>query len=563
MAAPTPLDLDSIQALREMSNRFGAPDNARKRELLLAAAGRRIDAAAVVVAYHDLLLFLLAYPASIALRDLAWQELARVADAAHALVETGSRRSRRQLRGTGVAWSDITIAFGWGIARWLVERFPEYAELDSFADGTLPLADFLRHALPAAEAELAADDAGDLLAQASAGTPGSRLGWLVAHWERLPCDDALRETLFDALAAFIRIEPRDSRLSRTFARGIPGRTYCHDRLLRNVDAAAILATPLPPPVSLSREHREGLVDTARAVLAMLGRETDPITQADRLRTRCYRLGRGVTIALYSARPARRPAFDSHVGFMLFKNAVPIAYGGGWPFLATCRIGVNVLAPFRGGESAWLFCQVLRTYRALFGVGRFLVEPYQFGAGNREGLASGAFWFYWRLGFRPVEQGLRSLGEQEFARMKREAGYRTPIETLRRFTRSDLELPCGETKVEDADPADLAAAVTAWISRRFRADRRRAETFAVRHVARALGVRGIERWPPDERAAFVALAPLVGQLPGLARWPDRDRRRLVAWMRAKGGDEYRFFALLHRHARLRNALGALAANARAE
>ncbi len=76
-----------------------------------------------------------------------------------------------------------------------------------------------------------------------------------------------------------------------------------------------------------------------------------------------------------------------------KNGVPVGYGGGWPFLATCRTGTNVFAPFRGGESSWLFAQVLRAYRQHFGVKRFVVEPYQFGAGNREGLLSGAFWFY--------------------------------------------------------------------------------------------------------------------------------------------------------------------------
>ena len=41
--------------------------------------------------------------------------------------------------------------------------------------------------------------------------------------------------------------------------------------------------------------------------------------------------------------------------------------------------------------------VLRTYAQLFAVERFVVEPYQFGARNREALESGALWFYFRLG----------------------------------------------------------------------------------------------------------------------------------------------------------------------
>ena len=165
---------------------------------------------------------------------------------------------------------------------------------------------------------------------------------------------------------------------------------------------------------------------------MLGRETDPITHADAARTRHYDLGRGVAIALYSALPARRSALDSHIGYVLFKNAIPIGYGGGWPFLGTCKIGINIFAPFRGGESAFLMASVLRTYAQLFAVERFVVEPYQFGAGNREGLESGAFWFYFRLGFRPVEPEVRAVALEEFGRMRRKRGYRTSRSVLRRF-----------------------------------------------------------------------------------------------------------------------------------
>ena len=156
------------------------------------------------------------------------------------------------------------------------------------------------------------------------------------------------------------------------------------------------------------------MDVARATLALLARETDPVTWPAVDGVRWFDLGRGMTIALYPMHPARRFALDSHVGFLLFKNGLPVAYGGGWPFLGSCRIGVNVFPAYRGGESALLFCQVLRTYAQRYGVARFVVEPYQFGAGNREGLQSGALWFYWRLGFRPVDARAAALGAAEFA-----------------------------------------------------------------------------------------------------------------------------------------------------
>jgi hypothetical protein len=293
---------------------------------------------------------------------------------------------------------------------------------------------------------------------------------------------------------------------------------------------------------------------------MLGRETDPITHADVARTRHYALGRGVTIALYSALPARRSALDSHIGYVLFKNAIPIGYGGGWPFLGTCKIGINIFAPFRGGESAYLMASVMRAYAQLFAVERFVVEPYQFGAGNRERLESGAFWFYFRLGFRPVEPAARALAREEFERMRRERGYRTSRSVLRRFTRSDLERPVIPGAAAACDPGSLSHATTAWIGARFGGRRDHAEAAALRGVMTALGLQNTRRWNNDERNALRVIAPVLARIPDLRAWPAPDRRRLIALIRAKGGDEYRYFALMAGFSRLRAGLNAVAVNA---
>ena len=209
--------------------------------------------------------------------------------------------------------------------------------------------------------------------------------------------------------------------------------------MRNVDLATLVDEALPAPRELSARDRTHVVDAGRAMLAALGRETDAIALAYPEGVAWHDLGRGIAIALYTMRPDRRGPLDSHVGMMLFKNGVPVGYGGGWPFLGTCRIGVNIFAPFRGGESALLFGQVLRVYRQRFAVGRFVAEPSQFGGTNKEGLQSGAFWFYYRLGFRPIERRSARLAAEEWTRMQADPGYRTPIPALRRFTGSDIEL----------------------------------------------------------------------------------------------------------------------------
>ena len=559
------LTVDTAAALRAVANRFGGADGVRKRALLRRASRGALRDTAALLAYHDVLLFLLAYPESAAMRDLADRELVRVGDAARAIDAGGPGRERIMLEDTGIAWSAITIAFSFPIVRWLVDRYPAIADADSFGGGGELLAEWLRHALPPAEFALidtSEDDPEALLEAGADGCRGNRLAWLVAQLDRLPCEDTLREAIFDSLQLYVTLRPRDTPLSRTFARGLTGPTFFHrDSLMRGADVDRLLATRLSRPRRLTRREAESLVDAGRAVLAMLGRETDPITHADDAGTRYFDLGRGVAIALYSARPARRNPLDTHIGYVLFKNTVPVGYGGGWPFLGRCRIGINIFAPFRGGESAFLMASVLRVYAQLFSVERFIVEPYQFGAGNREGLESSAFWFYYRLGFRPVERKLQGLASDEFERMEREHGYRPPLAVLRRFTRSDLERVVLHNSTPACDAAELSDAVTAWIVSRFAGRRDRAVAFAERRVMAALGRAPMSRWGNAELAALRAFAPLLAQIGDLDRWPRRDKARLAALVRAKARDEFRHFALMTGFARLREALNAVAARVR--
>ena len=305
---PRRLAVDAVEDLRRIALVFDEASEARKSAALARCAARAIDDPIALVAYHDCLLCLLAYPQTHALRGTARAELVRVARAARQIVVQGPARSRAKLANTGIAWTPVTIGFGWDIARWLSRRFPKRAEIDSLGNADAPLATILAAALPAIESELVArdEDPADLLEAASAGHRRTRLGWLVTALERLQCDDALRAYLFDTLEAYIAIEPADSMLSRTFVRGLPAPTYYHrDGLLRSVDLASLLNEPLPAPRRLTQRARLHVVDAGRAMLSALGRETDAIALAYPQGVAWYDLGRGIAVALYAMEPARR------------------------------------------------------------------------------------------------------------------------------------------------------------------------------------------------------------------------------------------------------------------
>ncbi len=557
--SPRAFDLDDVRRMRAAASRFGTSERARKSALLARAARCEIVAADVLVAWHDCLLYLIAYPESAALHRAARVELRRVARIARRIVLRGPQRERRRLEGSGLAWTSLTFAFGWDVARWLATRFPRHGDVDSFGDNGMPLDHVLAPALPPLEFALTAggEDGNALLDDARGRV--SRLVWLVAQFERLPCTDAVRAVLFDSLAAYIVLRPRSAALSRTFVRGLPAPTFVHRAgLVRSIDVQAVIGRRLARPRTLDAGMRRHAIDAACAMLAALGRETDAIALAYPGGVEWHDVGRGIAVALYAMRPDRREALDSHIGMMLFKNGLPVAYGGGWPFAGSCRIGVNIFEPYRGGESALLFAQVLHVYRHRFGITRFVVEPSQFGGTNLEGLRSGAFWFYYRLGFRPVDARIAARASALHARMEADSAYRPSIPALRRLTDTDLELRIGADDGPSCEPAHLSAAVTAWIEGRFAGDRHAAEAASVRTVVAALRLGKLDAWRDTERRALVVLAPLLAQISDLAGWPAAERARVVALIRAKGGDEYRFHRLLLRHRRLRRALSLIAA-----
>lgn len=214
-----------------------------------------------------------------------------------------------------------------------------------------------------------------------------------------------------------------------------------------------------------------MVTVGRGALAMSLRETDPVTYAHEEEVELFDMGRGVDIALYPMIPGRRLPLESYVGYIAFKNRIPIAYGGGWIFLHRSKIGINVFPAFRGGESAFLFCQILRLYHHHYNVKRFIVEPYQVGKNNTEGLRSGAFWFYYRFGFRPSIEKLQELASKEFEMIHADKNYRTPLSVMKQLANSNLELNLSpEKKYADADPLKISEAVTQFINDRFLGNR---------------------------------------------------------------------------------------------
>ena len=143
------------------------------------------------------------------------------------------------------------------------------------------------------------------------------------------------------------------------------------------------------------------------------------------------LGQGVALAVIGIARDQRLTLETNTGYLLFANGVPIGYGGVTPLFRQANTGINIFDPFRGGEAAYLWTQMLRAFHTLYGSRRFVINAYQFGAG--------AFWFYYRLGFRPAQQHVRALAAREATRMASDRRYRSDVRTLKALATGDLYL----------------------------------------------------------------------------------------------------------------------------
>lgn len=557
-----------IQGLAEVRTRFDRAGRERRRKLLADAARRPIQDAKQLREYHDLLLFVASYPDDQDVLRRAERELARVGRA------TGDLPARAlwSLRDSGMTGTTTTHAFTLDMATWLSSRCDGDVELDWSDEAAVERLEAL---LPHLAAVVEGDgllnkrfDTRQWVDAARGRTGGNGLSWLVRRLGQLPGTPAVREKLFETLEFELTWRHRHPRFSRTGAR-FPERAIHFQRgeLTRGADLREVLNRSMRAAQPLSRGAAARLLDGCRAALSSRRRETDPLTYANEREVYLLRLENGVDVAVFGMTPARRLPIESFFGYVAARNRVPMAYGGGWVLGRRCEIGVNIFDEFRGGASALLFAQIIRVYRHLFDVTRFLVDPFQFGADNEEAIRSGAFWFYYRLGFRPLEPDLRRLAESEVARIRESPGYRSTPRTLRRLATGriafDVDDHSGAARdvPGDFDLAELGMAVTHLIGKRFRGDRAEAEKWAVGRAMKILKVHSMAAWREGERESFRHWSLLIALVEGIARWPQSDRTRLLTVMRSKGGTTERQFAVeLQRLGRLLSAFKTISQSA---
>lgn len=558
-----------LDQLDELKSRFGTRESRTVERLLIRLARRKFDDVEAVLRFHEILLFLSAYPHGARVRQLAESQLRSFSKRVTALSDAEvdlSAFDNPEI--SGIAGTAVVDTFTFYIVRWLLklhptqvafdwdwfndenrlaETWPRFMPLldeDGFVEANVPYPDWLRAAKGRTK----------------------ELPWLFQRFELLATSDREKAELYNSQNLFVSWTP-SYRATRTGMRlpVNPRNTFYHRQPLiqrREISLRDELKKPAPVLELLSRLQGETILDLAKEASTLRYRELYGFTHGDPRRVLKVNIGRGVDIFVMGVPPGKRLPLRAYHAAMIFKNGVPVGYFEGLSICERMESGFNLYYTFRDGETAWLYARTLHILRHLLGVTVLTLDPYQIGHENEEGIESGAFWFYRKFGFRPTSPAVMKLVLNEEKKIATRSGYRTPARTLRKLAESPMVF-----ELDDVDgslgskPGDwdrfqvrkIGLAVQRRIAATNGGDAEKFKSAASQKLIDVIGALA-DPWRYGEIATFRDFAAVLSLVSDLSEWSDAEKRALAKVIHAKAGlDESNYLKLMQKHTRLRQTI----------
>ena len=459
--------------------------------------------------------------------------------------------------------TSVHYRFSYEVACWLARYTPDtvdvdWLELDSFER----LDEILRQIAQPSESDYYTGgrvSERKWIARARGNHQVTDFTWLMSQIRGRPATKRFWAEMYDAADL-----PLSWRVGPDFAKGrnvlMWDQAKARPRGMRRLEKSVVhtISRPLRKLRQLPRLQGVQAVNVAMAALAVRHRETYHFNHANPEEVYEADVGEGVKIFVYGLLPQYRFSLETTMGYLIVANGIPIGYGGASAIFRQANTGINVFDEFRGSEAAHLWVQVLRTFHHLFGCKCFVVNPYQIGADNKEALHSGAFWFYYRLGFRPAVKEVARLATSESTKFKTKKDYRTDIKTLKQLTQCDMHLRLIGWKKSDFFEENwleiCAATATDTLGKQKAVTRTAAARETAIRLVRLLGQKSYRHWPKNEQRALLQQAPVMNSLPDLGKWTKVERTHLLKLMRAKGSKRERdYIKMMNKNDCLRRSL----------
>ncbi len=416
----------ALEQLDQMKGRFGEQAAKKTANLLRTLQRTRLRAKPELIQLHETALFLRAYPQS--------EEVARLAD--ELLFAFEGRLGGIDADGfddpeiSGIAGTAFSTPFSHDFAAHLVARHDGAIQIDWDSwDRPDRLGPVLARLLPASFEDWSVEPHIDWQKWFTAAQVSLR--WLIEH---------LEPSVYDSLEIPLAWNVGSSPATRSHTRLPRASLYLHDAPLlkrSDVSIARAFSEPRLATELLSEREAQEILSTILDTSAVRYRELWGFSHPNLVRVHRADFGRGVEFYFFGVPRQWRLPFRAYDSGMYFKNGVPIGYFEGLSFFERMEMGFNLYYTFREGETAWLYAQTLKLFHEQRGVDCFTIDPYQIGHENEEAIDSGAYWFYRKLGFRPVTPEIQQLSAREERRIATKPGYRSKPATLRRLARMPL------------------------------------------------------------------------------------------------------------------------------
>jgi len=467
-----------ISQLFSIRNKYGKNFSKEKLKLISAINGERLKSKKTLQSWYDILLFLLAYPdnpsvyraSSQALQQLQWYVQSH-------------EHIKDRLFNSGVTNTNLCAAFGFEIVKWIRKNHPNDISLSSFEANSGQIQSILSVVMPKVESEILQDANSDWKSWLKGTLKKGEdiLDRLIAVFDETDIRPEVKDELWNAIGINVEINfPTHLSLPQSLVS-----PYYHSSLIRKIRTRT--SDLKFKKISVTELEARQIIECGRMILVRHLREIDPISFTAPPLVSYYVLPRGLSIALTGMVPERRHPIDSYIGYIVFKNGLPIAYAGSWILFDSGRIGLNIFPSYRGGESQYIFEQVLKLHQKVYRLRRFSVDPYQLGKDNDDGIRSGAFWVYYHAGFRPMRKDQRQLADTEAFQIKSAKNYRTPASVLKKLADSRMELLL-ERRPTGFDATDLSVAYARILQKQFNGNRKLADNRSFYELARLLQIR---------------------------------------------------------------------------
>lgn len=557
-----------LDQLDEAKQDFSERGRANIEKILLRLSQSRINDPQELVRYHESLLFLRAYPQNSKLLKLSEAHLRSFADRVESLrKDEVDLVSLEHPEISGIAGTAVSDTFGYHIASWLVRTQQGRVALDEdWVEDESRLAPALPRFIPLLEEDAMVEANVPYLKwiRAAKSPRKNELHWLMERFDALQKTPAERAELYESLRLYVRWRP-PYRATRTGMRLSVRKIFFHQEPLirrKEVSLPSELQKPQLAVERLPRDQGQKIVDMARETSTLRYRELWGFTHGDEERVVRIALGRGVELFVMGVPPEWRLPLRAYHAAMIFKNGIPVGYFEGLSFFERMESGFNLYYTFRDGETAWLYAQILRVFKQLLGVTTFTLDPYQIGFENEEGIESGAFWFYRKLGFRPTRKELLDLTLREERKLKERPGYRTSASTLRKLSAGymiyELE-PSKEIGWDDFQIRNVGLGVQRRMANEFDGNPDKIRRRAVEEVASALKLDVAKLKAAELRVLEQMCLPLI-LIRDLKEWSLSEKELIARIVLAKSSvDESRYLRLMQKHTRLRKEMIRLGSN----